>query len=159
LWILKHTKKIGSKTKDFLQEQQHKQQIKKELKKKKESIINPKVNNEHTDEDFQEVIETAIAEVNEQQEKTDVNTKESEPKKETNTTKEPTPKEEVQQISEKKEIDEKTKKQIEKIIVEANFLKNEGKFEDYEKKIIEGLALEPSNLELTKMLADLYFTL
>lgn len=159
LWLLKHTKKIWSKTKEFIQEKQHKQQIRKELKDKKESIINPKIDNEHTDEDFQEVIETAIAEVNEQQETTEISTKKSEPIPEKIEEEKTSSLEENKNIPEKKEIDEKTKKQIEKIIVEANFLKNEGKFEDYEKKIIEGLALEPSNLELTKMLADLYFTL
>lgn len=159
LWLLKHTKKIWSKTKEFIQEKQHKQQIRKELKDKKESIINPKIDNEHTDEDFQEVIETAIAEVNEQQETTEISTKKSEPTPEKIEEEKTSSLEENKNIPEKKEIDEKTKKQIEKIIVEANFLKNEGKFEDYEKKIIEGLALEPSNLELTKMLADLYFTL
>jgi tetratricopeptide (TPR) repeat protein len=65
----------------------------------------------------------------------------------------------AQEVLEPQPLDPKTQKLLDRIYVEANFLKNEGKFEDYEKKIIEGLAIDPTNLELTKMLTDLYFTL
>ncbi len=68
------------------------------------------------------------------------------------------------QENEKKEhsnktIQEKQKKLLEKIFYEANVYKKEGKLENYEKKLIEWLAIEPNNLELNKQLADLYFTI
>ncbi|MDR2541634.1 MAG: hypothetical protein LBD11_08000 [Candidatus Peribacteria bacterium] len=65
----------------------------------------------------------------------------------------------AQDTLEPQPLDPKIQKLLDRIYVEANFLKNEGKFEDYEKKVIEGLAIDPTNLELTKMLTDLYFTL
>ena len=47
---------------------------------------------------------------------------------------------------------------MEKISYEANSFKKEWKPEEYEKKLIEWLAIDPENLELNKQLADLYFT-
>jgi len=58
-----------------------------------------------------------------------------------------------------KNILEKQKKILEKISYEANVYKKDGKLEEYEKKLIEGLAIDPNNLELNKQLADLYFTI
>ena len=58
-----------------------------------------------------------------------------------------------------KSIQEKQKKLLEKIFYEANVYKKEGKLEEYEKKLIEWLAIDPENLELNKQLADLYFTI
>jgi len=58
-----------------------------------------------------------------------------------------------------KNIQEKQKKLLEKIDYEANAYKKEGKLEEYEKKLIEWLAIEPENLDLNKQLADLYFTI
>lgn len=58
-----------------------------------------------------------------------------------------------------KSIQEKQKKLLEKIFYEANIYKKDWKLEEYEKKIIEWLAIEPENLELNKQLADLYFTI
>lgn len=58
-----------------------------------------------------------------------------------------------------KNILSKQKKLLEKILYEANTLKKEWKLEDYEKKLIEWLAIEPENSELNKLLADLYFTI
>ncbi len=58
-----------------------------------------------------------------------------------------------------KTIQEKQKKILEKISYEANAYKKEWKLEEYEKKLIEWLAIEPENLELNKQLADLYFTI
>ncbi len=58
-----------------------------------------------------------------------------------------------------KNILEKQKKILEKISYEANVYKKDGKLEEYEKKLIEGLAIEPDNLEFNKQLADLYFTI
>lgn len=58
-----------------------------------------------------------------------------------------------------KTIQEKQKKLLDKIMYEANALKKEWKLEDYEKKLIEWLAIEPENLDLNKQLAELYFTI
>ena len=54
---------------------------------------------------------------------------------------------------------EKNKKKLETILIEANILKNSGKFEKYEKKLIEGLAIDDESLEILKPLSELYFTL
>ena len=54
---------------------------------------------------------------------------------------------------------EKNKKKVETILIEANILKNSGKFEQYEKKLIEGLAIDDESLEILKPLSELYFTL
>jgi tetratricopeptide (TPR) repeat protein len=58
-----------------------------------------------------------------------------------------------------KNIQEKQKKLLEKISYEANVFKKDWKLEDYEKKLIEWLAIDPENIELNKQLADLYFTI
>lgn len=57
------------------------------------------------------------------------------------------------------EDEEKNKKKLETILIEANILKNSGKFEQYEKKLIEGLAIDDESLEILKPLSELYFTL
>lgn len=60
---------------------------------------------------------------------------------------------------EQREHELKIKRMVEKIIMDANYFKSIGNFEEYEKKIIEGLAtVDANNLELNKMLADFYFT-
>ncbi len=53
----------------------------------------------------------------------------------------------------------KKRKLLEKIIYEALGLRKEGKLDEYEKKIIEGLAIDPNDKDLNKLLADLYFTM
>jgi len=65
----------------------------------------------------------------------------------------------VEETPENKMIQEKQKKLLEKISYEANIYKKEWKLEDYEKKLIEWLAIDPENLELNKELANLYFTI
>lgn len=58
-----------------------------------------------------------------------------------------------------KEFSKKKKKMIEKIVYEALVYRKEGKLEEYEKKIIEWLAIEPNDRDLNKLLADFYFNL
>ncbi len=53
----------------------------------------------------------------------------------------------------------KKKKLLEKIIYDALSLRKEGKLVEYEKKIIEGLAIDADDKDLNKLLADLYFTM
>lgn len=57
------------------------------------------------------------------------------------------------------EIAEKQRKLLEKLKYEALVAKEKGKLEEYEKKLIEWLAIDENNLDLHKLLADLYFTL
>lgn len=84
--------------------------------------------------------------------------------------------EEVQNIEEEKEensealeeksednsevsIWEKERKRLETILLEAEHLKRNGKIEEYEQKLIEGLSIDPESLEVLKPLSELYFTL
>lgn len=53
----------------------------------------------------------------------------------------------------------KNKKLMEKIVYEALVLRKEGKLDDYEKKLIEWLALDPNDKDLNRFLADYYFSL
>ena len=45
----------------------------------------------------------------------------------------------------------------EKFRTDANYLKHRGKMEDYEKKLIEWLAIDPQSIDITRALADYYF--
>lgn len=51
----------------------------------------------------------------------------------------------------------KNKKLLEKIAYEALVLRKEGRLDDYEKKLIEWLALDPDDKDLNRLLADYYF--
>lgn len=51
----------------------------------------------------------------------------------------------------------KKKKLLEKIIYDALWLRKDGKLDEYEQKIIEGLAIDSEDKDLNKLLADLYF--
>lgn len=53
----------------------------------------------------------------------------------------------------------KKRKLLEKIIYDSLGLRKDGKLDEYEKKIIEGLAIDPEDKDLNKLLADLYFTM
>lgn len=58
-----------------------------------------------------------------------------------------------------REFSKKKKKLIEKIVYEALVYRKEWKLEEYEKKIIEWLAIDPNDRDLNKLLADFYFNL
>lgn len=58
-----------------------------------------------------------------------------------------------------REFSKKKKKMIEKIVYEALVFRKEWKLEEYEKKIIEWLAIDPNDRDLNKLLADFYFNL
>lgn len=53
----------------------------------------------------------------------------------------------------------KNKKLLEKIVYEALVLRKEWRLDDYEKKLIEWLALDPNDKDLNRFLADYYFSL
>jgi len=60
---------------------------------------------------------------------------------------------------EEKELQKRKKRDIEKIVYQALVLRKEGKLDDYEKKVIEWLAIDPEDRDLNKLLADFYFNL
>ena len=117
-------------------------QIKKELEKNKETIINPNTEDTKTDEEFQEVIETAVAEKNEEEEKEKKEEKAEEKKEEKKETKKEQKEEKSDEKQEEKSessvfdetvsldtpsekvLDDKEKKLIDRIIIEATTLKN-----------------------------------
>ena len=51
------------------------------------------------------------------------------------------------------------KKKLETLLLEAQHLKRNGKIEEYEQKLIEGLSIDSEALEVLKPLSELYFTL
>ncbi|MFA7298265.1 MAG: tetratricopeptide repeat protein [Candidatus Absconditabacterales bacterium] len=53
----------------------------------------------------------------------------------------------------------KKRKLLEKIIYDALGFRKDGKLDEYEKKIIEGLAIDSEDNDLNKLLAGLYFTM
>ena len=53
----------------------------------------------------------------------------------------------------------KKRKLLEKIIYDALGFRKDGKLDEYEKKIIEWLAIDQEDKDLNKLLADLYFTM
>jgi len=53
----------------------------------------------------------------------------------------------------------KKRKLLEKIIYDALWLRKDGRLDEYEKKIIEWLAIDSEDKDLNKLLADLYFTM
>lgn len=73
--------------------------------------------------------------------------------------------EKSESLEEKKEdnneniIWEKERKRLETILLEAEHLKRNGKIEEYEQKLIEGLSIDPESLDVLKPLSELYFTL
>lgn len=165
-WFISRSNWLKNKISFSRKEKVKSHQIKKELKENKETIINPNTEDTKTDEDFQKVIETAVAEKNEEDKIELVDTTEKKSaKKESRTETIQEEKSESSVFDEttslnapsEKVLDDKEKKMIDRITLEATTLKNGWKYEEYEKKIIEGLAIDPSNLELTKMLADYYF--
>ena len=118
-------------------------QIKKELEKNKETIINPNTEDIKTDEEFQEVIETAVAEKAEEEENEKKEEKTEEKKEEKKETKKEEKKEDKSEEKQEekaeasvfdetasldtpseKVLDDKEKKMIDRIIIEATTLKN-----------------------------------
>ena len=65
----------------------------------------------------------------------------------------------LKQSEENQNIVEKEKKRLDTLLLEAELLKNEGKVEQYEKKLIEATTIDDMELRVLKPLADLYFTL
>lgn len=61
--------------------------------------------------------------------------------------------------NEEKESLKRKKREIEKIVYQALVLRKEGKLDEYEKKVIEWLAIDPDDRDLNKLLADFYFNL
>jgi len=132
--------------------------MKKDLEENKENIINPNTEDTKTDEEFQKVIETAVAEKaeEEEKEKEEKEEKAEEKKEEKKETKKEEKKEDKSEEKQEekaeasvfdetasldtpseKDLDDKEKKMIDRIIIDATTLKNGWKYDEYEKKIIE----------------------
>jgi hypothetical protein len=120
-------------------------QIKKDLEENKENIINPNTEDTKTDEEFQKVIETAVAEKaeEEEKEKEEKEEKAEEKKEEKKETKKEEKKEDKSEEKQEekaeasvfdetasldtpseKDLDDKEKKMIDRIIIDATTLKN-----------------------------------
>ena len=126
-------------------------QIKKDLEEKKETIINPNTEDTKTDEEFQKIIETAVAEKVEEEKEEKSEEKEVKKESKNESKKEEKSEEKQEEKSEssvfddtasldtpsEKVLDDKEKKMIDRIILESTTLKNGGKYDEYEKKIIE----------------------
>ena len=167
-WFLNKSNWLKNKISFSWKEKVKSHQIKKELKENKETIINPNTEDTKTDEEFQKVIETAVAEKTEEDKESIEEKKERKKDQKEEKSNEKTEEKSESSIFDEtasldtpseKVLDDKEKKQIERIVIEATTLKNWWKYDEYEKRIIEWLAIDPSNLELTKMLADYYFVI
>jgi len=135
-WVLSKTNVWKDKLSFFWKEKIKSKQIRKELKEKKETIINPNTEDESTDEEFQEVIENAVAEKNEEEKANSENNLE-EIKKESakNESKESDTEKDIEtsvfdettslDTPSEKVLDDKEKKQIERITLDSTALKNE----------------------------------
>ena len=65
----------------------------------------------------------------------------------------------IEDAEKKEQALEKEKKRFDSLLLEAELFKNEWKFEQYEKKLIEAMAIDDESLKVLKPLSDLYFTL
>lgn len=63
------------------------------------------------------------------------------------------------QNEEETPLSDQDKKKLETLLLEAQHLKRNGKIEEYEQKLIEGLSIDSEALEVLKPLSELYFTL
>ena len=159
-WISKHVEELGDKLISAIKEKINARQVKKILEEKKESILKPSTKGKNqTDEEHQALIEEVIQEcdiANEQKEETEQEKKED--KKEEAEKQEEKADTKPTQDRQSTTLSKKAKLQLERIQLDAENLKHAGKFDEYEKKIIEGLAICSTHLGLTKMLAEYYFT-
>jgi hypothetical protein len=122
-WFLNKSNGVKDKISFSWKEKRKSIQIKKDLEENKENIINPNTEDTKTDEEFQKVIETAVAEKAEEEENEKKEEKAEEKKEEKaeasvfdETASLDTPSEKV--------LDDKEKKMIDRIIIEATTLKN-----------------------------------
>ena len=65
----------------------------------------------------------------------------------------------IEDAEKREQAQEKEKKKFDALLLEAELFKNEWKFEQYEKKLIEAMAIDDESLKVLKPLSDLYFTL
>ena len=65
----------------------------------------------------------------------------------------------IEDAEKREQAQEREKKRFDSLLLEAELFKNEWKFEQYEKKLIEAMAIDDESLKVLKPLSDLYFTL
>ena len=141
-WFLNKSNGVKDKISFSWKEKRKSIQIKKDLEENKENIINPNTEDTKTDEEFQKVIETAVAEKAEEEENEKKEEKAEEKKEEKKETKKEQKEEKSDEKQEEKSessvfdetvsldtpsekvLDDKEKKMIDRIIIEATTLKN-----------------------------------
>lgn len=142
-WFLNKSNGVKDKISFSWKEKRKSIQIKKDLEENKENIINPNTEDTKTDEEFQKVIETAVAEKAEEEENEKKEEKAEEKKEEKKETKKEEKKEDKTEEKQEekaeasvfdettsldtpseKVLDDKEKKMIDRIIIEATTLKN-----------------------------------
>jgi len=65
----------------------------------------------------------------------------------------------IEDAEKREQAQEKERKRFDALLLEADLLKNDGKFEQYEKKLIEAMAIDDESIKVLRPLSDLYFTL
>jgi len=142
-WFLNKSNGVKDKISFSWKEKRKSIQIKKDLEENKENIINPNTEDTKTDEEFQKVIETAVAEKAEEEENEKKEEKAEEKKEEKKEAKKEEKKEDKSEEKQEekaeasvfdettsldtpseKVLDDKEKKMIDRIIIEATTLKN-----------------------------------
>lgn len=141
-WILHKVEKIGGKAQTSFFDIFSFHKVKKKVQKDSE---NADLEAEDLDKELNSL--TGENNIETQEEKNEVQSEELWIDKETDA--------QNGKVEEKQE--EKLKSTLERIMFDAWYFKQRWNFEEYEKKIIEWLALSPTHLEFTKMLADYYF--
>lgn len=153
-WLYKKTAKFIGKKAQLFKENADMKQIKTELEQQKEEFITSNeygyIANEEVvivpeiEEAEKEVSGLSLAERSPEELKQEAEEKISDM---------------VKEADKKARQEEKEKKKLDSILLEADLLKNEGKIELYEKKLIEAMTIDELSLRVLKPLADLYFTL
>ena len=131
-WFLNKSNGVKDKISFSWKEKRKSIQIKKDLEENKENIINPNTEDTKTDEEFQKVIETAVAEKNEEDKAEEKLEEKKETKKEDKSQEKQEDKSESSVFDEtasldtpsEKVLDDKEKKMIDRIVIEATALKN-----------------------------------
>jgi hypothetical protein len=131
-WFLNKSNRVKNRISLSFKEKRKSHQIKKELKENKETIINPNTEDTKTDEEFQKVIETAVAEKSEEEKAEENAEDKKETKKEDKSQGKQEDKPESSVFDEtasldspsEKVLDDKEKKMIDRIVIEATALKN-----------------------------------
>ena len=141
-WFLNKSNGVKDKISFSWKEKRKSIQIKKDLEENKENIINPNTEDTKTDEEFQKVIETAVAEKAEEEENEKKEEKAEEKKEDMKETK----KEEKKEDKSEERQEEKTETSVFDDTASLN-TPSEKVLDDKEKKLIDRITLECTSLK------------